>query len=318
MDSKEIYNKVNQISSKVNDELSDFYNSLKDDVTKIKAKAKSGTDRSRVVRECPILEQIEPINEEQRQTVISTVRNIRDFIKENPNDFQGVDVSERGDDLGSKESGREYGIESKIINVGIPKWVQELENSVKAKLERVKKREYFDVEGLIRGVTRKKKEKGMKRIDYVYFLLDVSGSMEGYSYRGINLKKLLASYVPAIAKKFKGMWLQVDGCNIIGKDLQDIGKGEIKSLILYGGGGADFYCANEFMREHIQKNNITNPIIVLASDAHEDFRFELLPNTIFLTTSEGWQHSKRFDNGLISQGFPNPLKGQKVILIEID
>ena len=211
MESKEIVKEVNRIVSNVNVDLSDFYESLRNDVALTKAKAQSVTDRSRKVKPCPILEEIPEISESDRQIAISTIKNIEKVVKDNKEDFVGVDISERGDDKGSSESGGDEGRETTLINVGIPKWVQELENSVKSKLKRKKKREYFDVEGLVRGVTRKKKERGMKRIDYVYFLLDVSGSMSGFSYKGVPLLALFASYIPAIAKKYEGLWVQVDG-----------------------------------------------------------------------------------------------------------
>ena len=320
MDSNEANILANKVVSKANEELYDFYRKLKEDVALTKAKAQTVTDRSKMVSAppCPILEEIKPISETDRQVGMSVVKEITDYIKKNASDFQGVDISERGDDKGSKESGNDYGEESQLVNVGVPKWIQELENSVKSKLQRVTKREYFDVEGLTRGSLRKKKEKGSKKKDYVYFLLDVSGSMDGYSYKGVNLKALLASYVPPFAKKFQGKWIQVDGMRVIPHELSDMSKGEIKSLVLGGKGGASFAEAIEFVKDDIIKNNITNPIVVMASDAHEDFTFELLPNTIFLTTDEGWRWSLRGNNGLIAQGFPNALKGQKVIIVNID
>jgi len=318
MEAKEILKDVNSIVSKVNIDLSDYYKTLKTDVALQKAKAQSVKDISRKVKACPILEEVREISESQRQVAISTVQAIKDIVKNNKTDFDAVDISDRGDDKGSSESGDGKGYEEKIVNVGMPKWVQEIENSVKSKFKRIKKREYFDVEGLFRGVTRKKKEKGMKKIDYVYFLLDVSGSMSGFSYKGVPLKNLLASYIPPIAKKYEGQYVQVDGGKVIPTDLKVLSKGEIKSIILGGGGGANFPEAIEWIKNDIITQGITNPIVIMASDAHEDFDFELLPNTIFVTTDEGWQHSLRGNNGLIAQGFPNPLKGQKVIIINVD
>jgi hypothetical protein len=320
MDSNEANRLANKVVSKANEELYDFYRKLKEDVAMTKAKAQTVSDRSKIISAppCPILEEIKPISETERQVGMSVVKEITDYIKKNASDFQGVDISERGDDKGSKEVGSDYGYETKVVDVGVPKWVQELENSVKSKMQRVTKREFYDAEGLTRGLLRKKKEKGNKRKDYVYFLLDVSGSMDSYSWRGINLKALLASYIPPFAKKFKGKWIQVDGVRVIPHELADMSKGEIKTLVLGGGGGASFAEAIEYVKDDIIKNDITNPIIVMASDAHEDFSFELLPNTIFLTTDEGWRYSLRGGNGLIRQGFPNPLKGQKVITVNID
>ncbi len=315
--SKEVTEKINNIAKKVNKELAEFYNRLDNVVAMSKAKVQSVKDNSRQVKPCGIAEQIEEISEEDRQIAISTVKGIESDVIKNKREFDYIDLSERGMDKGSKGSGDESD-EVQLVSVGVPKWIQELERSVKSKLKRVKKREYFDAEALHRGITRKAKERGMKKVDYVYFLLDVSGSMSNFSYKGIPLLALLASYIPAIAKKYDGLWMQVDGDVIVPKELRKLGKGEIKSLVLTGGGGAEFDKATEWMKNNIRENKIENPIIIMASDAHENFDFELLPNTIFVTTQEGWDISHKYDNGLIKQGFPDASKGQKVIVIDID
>ena len=316
MDSKELTQKVNAIASKVNRELSDFYEKIDSSIAIDKAKAQSAKDISREVKPCGIAEHIEEISEEDRQIAMSTVKGIETHVVNNQADFNFVDIAGREYTGGSKESGDEDGRKVPLVNVGMPRWVQELEKSVKSKLKRVTKREYFDPEGLIRGIARKKKERGMKRVDYVYFLLDVSGSMSYYSYKGIPLLSLLASYVPAIAKKYDGLWMQVDGDQIVPLELRKIGKGDIKSLILAGGGGAQFPSAIEWMKKHIADNNVQNPIIIMASDGDEDFEFELLPNTIFVTTPDGIKAMEH--NGMTAQGFPNEAKGQKVIEINVD
>lgn len=320
--SGEILKEVNQIVSKVNADLSEYYKTLKTDVALRKAKAQSVRDISRKVMPCPIVEELKKnLTESKRQIAASTIEKFKKIIKKNKSDFETVDISERGDDKGSSESGDGTGSEEAIVNVGIPKWVKEIENSIKSKFIRVKRRDYFDVEGLFRGVTRKKKDKGMKKINYVYFLLDVSGSMEGHRYKGVPLKNWFASYIPPIAKKYEGQYVQVDGGTVIPNSLKSLSKGEIKSIILGGGGGANFPEAIEWIKNDIIDKNITNPIVVMASDSHEDFDFELLPNTIYITNSEGWDYSLRGNNGLTSglnKGFPNPLKGQKAIIIDID
>ena len=110
MDSNEANRLANKVVSKANEELYDFYRKLKEDVALTKAKAQTVTDRSKMASAppCPILEEIKPISETDRQVGMSVVKEITDYIKKNPSDFQGVDISERGDDKGSKESGNKY------------------------------------------------------------------------------------------------------------------------------------------------------------------------------------------------------------------
>jgi hypothetical protein len=315
MQSKEVTQKVNEITRTVNKELADYYNRLDKIVSIAKAKAQSVTDTSREVKPCGIAQQVEDLSEEDRQVALSTVKGIETDVIKDKEEYGYVDIYGREYTGGSTDSGEE-GRKVELVNVGIPKWVQEIQKSISSKLKRVTKREWFDVEGLHRGVTRKKKERGMKKTDYLYFLLDVSGSMSYYSYKGVPLLALLASYVPSVAKKYDGLWMQVDGGQIVPKELSKIGKGEIKSLILAGGGGAQFESAIAWMKEHIAKHNIQNPIVIMASDGDENFDFELLPNTIFVTTPDGVKAMEH--NGMTKQGFPNPLKGQKVIEINID
>ncbi|MBK7362971.1 MAG: VWA domain-containing protein [Micavibrio sp.] len=320
MDSKEALKEVNRIAIGVNAELSDFYETLKNNIAETKAKAKYGTDKSREVKACPIIQQIDDDvldDEEERQKSISTQKSIEKVIRENPNDFN-IDVPEDDFYGGSKGSGEGVGRAVQINILGIPKWMQDIESAVKAKFERKKKRDWFDVEALVRGSTRKRKEMGMRRTDYVYFLLDVSGSMEYAGYKGRSLLSIFASYIPPMAKRFKsGMWVQVDGGDVITNELSDLSKGEIKELVLGGGSGADFGMAIEFIKNDIEKKKIKqNPIIIMATDGNEDFDFELLPNTIFVTTETGWSYANK--SGLSAQGFPNALKGQKAIVINTD
>jgi hypothetical protein len=313
----EILTAANSIVSGVNTEISDFYNSLRDSVATDKAKAKTGKDNSRKVKSCPIINQIEEISETDREVAISSIKNIEKVIVENKEEFAMVDISNIDYTGGSKDSGGDEGRKVELVDVGIPKWVQEIERSVKSKLKRIKKREYFDVEGLVRGVTRKKKERGMKRVDYVYFMLDVSGSMSYSSYKGKPLLTILASYIPSIAKKFDGLWVQVDGDQVITDELSKLKKSDMRSIILGGGGGADFEMAVEWIKRHIDDNGITNPVVVMATDADEQFDFQLLPNTIFVTTNVGWDKYAHH-NGLIRQGFPSLALKQKLIVIDID
>ena len=142
MDSIEITKKVNEIASNVNKDLSEYYERLDKVVNMAKAKAQSAKDVSREVKPCGIAEQIEEISEEDRQIAISTVKGIESEAVKNQSDFGYIDLSERGQDRGSKGSGSDVDAVP-LINVGVPKWVQELERSVKSKLKRVKKREYF-------------------------------------------------------------------------------------------------------------------------------------------------------------------------------
>jgi len=144
MDSVDIAKEVNIISKRVNEQLSDFYESLKNDVAMNKAKAKSGKDNSRQVKVCPIIQQIEPMSESERQIATSTIANIEKVVKDNPNEFGGKDISETSYTGGSKGTGDGTGRETELISVGMPKWIQEIENSVKAKFKR-KKADYVAV-----------------------------------------------------------------------------------------------------------------------------------------------------------------------------
>ena len=317
MDSREITATVNNIASSVNSELNDFYESLRNDVALKNAKMQSVKDSSRRVKACPVLNEIPKMTETERQIAMSVTKNIEKVVVDNRNDFEGVDVSETSYTGGSKDSGGNEGTETVIINVGIPQWILDIKQSVKSAFKRVKRREWFDEEGLVRGLTRKKKEHGMKRIEYVYFVLDVSGSMSWTKFRGVDLIIWFASYIPSVAKMYSGRYVQVDGDKVIDNDLKKLSKADIKTIILGGGSGADFAMANEWIKNDIITRKVTHPVIVIATDNDEDFHYELLPNTIFITTDKGWdEYAER--SGLIEQGFPNPLKGQKVIIIDVD
>lgn len=319
MESVDIINKVNEITNNVNKGLESFYQKISESISKSTSKQEV-VDKSKIVKRdikpSDIVSHIPDLTEIEREKAISVVKDITQEISANKAEYGFVDIGDRGDDRGSKESGDGTG-EVKLISVGRPKWFDELDKGIANVFKRYKKREYFDVEGLFRGVTRKKVEKGMKRKNYLYLMLDVSGSMAAYSYKGVPLVALFASYLPPIVKKYEGAFIQVDGREVIHTEFRQLSKqGISEKITLGGGGGASFTEAMEYVKKHIKDNDITDPVVIMASDGHEDFDFEFLPNTIFLTTYRGWEN--RTWNGWDEQGFPNELKNQKMILIEID
>lgn len=324
MDSAEIRKRLNEISSNINKELDSFYSKLENALDKKKSKEKA-KDKSRVVDRKPkasqIAENIPDLTAIEREQAMSVIKDVTQEIANNKPDYGYVDLAGRGQDAGSKEVGEGTGV-VELIDIGRPSWLDELAKGIAKVFRRITKRQYFDVEGLVRGVTRKSKEKGLKRKNYMYMMLDVSGSMSSYSYKGTPLVSLFASYLPAMVSRYDGCFVEVDGDEVKMTEFKTLSrqgmsdKIEKNSIKLSGGGGAEFKKATLTIIEHIEKNNVTDPCIVLASDGHEDFNFMLLRNTFFMTTQYGVNTISW--NGMGKQGFPNSDLGQKIILIDVD
>lgn len=319
MTNKEINEKLNEISGRVNKELESFYKQLNDNLQKKKTEIKA-RDKSQVVERKPkvanIVGEIPEMNDIQREEAMSVVKDITQEIQSNKAQYGNIDLGDRGDDRGSLESGEGTG-EVQLISIGRPFFFDELDKGIANVFKRVKKREYFDVEGLFRGVTRKKKEKGLKRKNYLYLMLDVSGSMGSYSYKGVPLVALFASYLPPMIKKYDGLFVEVDGDEVKDTEFRTLSRNKLSDKIkLSGGGGAQFELATNWVRKHIKDNNVTDPIVIMAFDGHENFDFPLIKNTFFMTTQYG---TKNFEwNGLDKQGFPNADLGQKLIVVDVD
>ena len=271
-------------------------------------------DRSVLLPACPTTENVPNMTETERQKVSALCESIKQEVNAEPYKFQ-TEVDKRKYDSGSKDSG--YMDESiKLIYVQEPKFIKDIKTFCKS-YKKKKGKEYFDEEMLVRGRLSMKKEKTKAKNDALYLLLDVSGSMWHYEYKGIPLIQLMASYMPLFAQRFDGFWVQTDGARMVISQLKELKKLKKKdSLIrLTGGSGADYIVAIDTIVQHSIKNfGEADPTIVLFSDMHEDFPNPMPRNLALVIPS----NKQEFLGEIKDPIFPNEKKNQKIILIDID
>jgi hypothetical protein len=104
--------------------------------------------------------------------------------------------------------------------------------------------------GLQQGYMKFKKQKALivEPTKQIYVLLDQSGSMDQYAFKGRNLLELLASFIPELGKEYEGFLWVCSDCNMSYYDADEssVPNKSVKledvttSLIYSGGGGTSF------------------------------------------------------------------------------
>ena len=258
MELNEIINELNSISKSVDKELQELYSSLRKQKEK---KQKSKTDASKVISRSPQVADISGIVPDldaiEKQNAQSILRDITNEIKNNKADYGHIDLRDRGDDIGSKGAGEGTG-EVTLLKIGRPDWFDLLNKGIAKAFKRVKRKEWFDTEALNRGLIRKQKSMGLKPKNYVFLLLDVSGSMGSYSYKGTPLVELFASYLPPMVMNYDGSFIEVDGDEVNDTAFRTLYRQQMMDKIaLSGGGGAEFdkamnYVNNKIISEYVR------------------------------------------------------------------
>lgn len=318
MELNEIINELNSISKSVDKELQELYSSLRKQKEK---KQKSKTDASKVISRSPQVADISGIVPDldaiEKQNAQSILKDITNEIKNNKADYGHIDLRDRGDDMGSKGAGEGTG-EVTLLKIGRPDWFDLLDKGIARAFKRVKRKEWFDTEALNRGLIRKQKSMGLKPKNYVFLLLDVSGSMSSYSYKGTPLVELFASYLPPMVMNYDGSFIEVDGDEVNDTAFRTLSKQQMMDKIaLSGGGGAEFEKAMAYVNAKIIKDKITDPCVIIATDGHEDFdAFEIPKNLFFMTTKYGVDSYGL--RQLKAKGFPNHDLNQHIIVVDVD
>lgn len=317
----EYIKKANQVISELNKEVESFISSIKqkareESANKVPQDLQKFVDKSTVMPGCPISENVPKMTEGERNEAQGLIERLKQDITKEPHKFLDT---QRGEDReftgGSKDAGNQSRA-IRLIYLQEPDWFKQ----IKAFCSNYKKsqgKEYFDEEMMVRGRLSKKKEKTKVRDESLYVLLDVSGSMWYYTYKGIPLIQLMASYMPSFAKKFSGFFVQSDGPRVVIGELAELKTyfKNKKQIELEGGSGANYILAIQTIKQHSMDNfGEKNPTIVLFTDMDEDFPNPMPPNILVVTTSDkkSWIHESIED-----QNFPSEKLNQKVIFIDV-
>jgi len=242
---------------------------------------------------------------------------IKQIIKNNKINYADLHEMTNESMRGSGGSG-DMGYEIEPSNVGIPKWVKELQSDLRVFRGRQKTKEDYDFESMVRGLPRKQKAKKNLREKSLFILLDTSGSMFGRSSRGHSIIELVAGYILPIAKKFSGeLWFVDSGDASEKVSLKIIRKDQVKNhkpvLNVVGGGATVFDDAlkdlNDTKERFRQKQGDTDFMTVFLTDADTTWTESLLPtNLIIVTVPEGQRYLP----------FLDPKKNQRAIIAQVD
>ena len=312
--------KANKIVSELNDLSQDFIKAVNERATKEKTnqippELMKHVDRSVLMPSCPTTDMVPDMTEAQRQGAVALVESIKQEINANPHIFK-TEEDNRTMDFGSKDVGYMDAV-VQLVYVKEPDFMKEI-RVFAASYKKKKGKEYFDPEAMVRGRLTKKKAKTKAKNDSLYLLLDVSGSMWYYRYKGLPLIQLMASYMPIFAQKFDGFWVQTDGARIVIGNMKELKKLKDKNnqVRLTGGSGADYVTAYNTIQAHsIDNFGEENPTIILFTDMADVFPNPMPRNMCVVTTSNKQGELKKI---IADSSFPDERKGQKVILIDID
>ena len=244
---------------------------------------------------------------------------IIDQIKQNPHIFKEVgSISTSSTDISSGgEGGSERGYVH-LAPMGTPKWVKELKEITKGFVRGKKQRskEYYDPEDLIRGVLSKQSAKKTKREQYVYTVLDTSGSMSSSSGVGrVSFLELMMKQIPPIVREYEG---EVVLCDTeihypiytnkqIRKALDETGK-----LGQAGGGATDFDEAYIYIIDQLEEIKKTKPnaeaLVITLTDAGVRWNLDYikeLKNFIVVTTLKESRNVKVISDEFPEKQYPN-------------
>lgn len=317
--------KANAIIAELNKEVDSFIAGVRDkakqqQINKVPKDLQKFVDKSTVLPGCPISENVPKMSEQQRNDAQALIEQLKQDISKEPHKFLDTQRGETREYTGgSKESGDNDEV-IKLIYIREPAWFKEIKQFCK-NYKKQQGKEYFDEELMVRGRLSKKKQKTKTLDESLYVLLDVSGSMWFYSYKGIPLIQLMASYMPAFAKNYSGHWVQNDGPRTVFSELSDLKKAfkgkMLDKLRLQGGGGANYIVAINTIQQHSLENyGEKNPTIVLFTDMDEEFPNPMPRNILVVTTSDRNNKSWRFE-AIEDKNFPSDKLGQKLIFIDV-
>lgn len=315
-----VLQKANAVIDNLNSDISDFVEAIKEKASKQKANAipkevQKYADKSAFFNPCPTTDNVPDMSDEQREQVRGIIETMKQEVDGEPYKFKDMQEDDRTEvGIGSKDYGGEDKV-MELVYVEEAKWMKEIK-SFCVSYKKKKGKEYYDEEMMVRGRLSKKKARTKARRDDLYVLLDVSGSMQYYSYKGIPLVQLFASYIPLFARKFEGHWAQSDGNVTIINDLKELKKDFSGKMKIGGGGGANYIQAvNDIIGHSMKHYSEKTPTIVLFSDMEEDFPNPMPSNFMLVTTS----NKKSIIRDTIGdKSFPSEEKNQKIVLIDID
>jgi len=282
-------------------------NRIQDHNEEVMNKEYGSTDEG-VYRTCGTMRKVKKISSVDKKKGREKLIQIEEEIKDLPTAYPeaagaiGHAHSSEGTQMGERKK-------ANLPIIGTPPWVRALKGIVKnfGKAKRRRGREYHDIESLVRGMPEKQSERKLKRQDYLYTIMDTSGSMLAESPTGRTYLDEMAKYIIPIAREFDGiLYMPSDYMNELIVNVnyfenKDLRKGfakakDIAKLNVVGGGGLYAYPAYEEIAIEITKNNNARPLVITLTDGYENFPESIireLRTSIFVMPEQAVQSFRR-------------------------
>ena len=219
------------------------------------------------------------VNDTPKQTIQinKEIHDIKRIITKDPMKFPEINstvfqVSHGGD------AGEEEGTVT-FVELSKPAWVNLIKTDLKdwQYSERETSKDWYDVEDLIRGVESKERAKKYEPKEYVYTLIDTSGSMMGQGKGGKTYLEILGGYLPFIVSAYNGQVWCVDTkihCEYENTQARE-GFSVANEMSLGGGGGNDWTQAFEKLIA-LQDVKGKEFMTIILTDALMDWSIELM------------------------------------------
>ena len=346
MDYKEKNIKYNNIINSLNDKLEGLVGRLKTDINSYNKK--NNPISSAAPPSCGSLEKnayapdadmtIDELDDlRQAQNEVDNI--IEELAKDTIRFPEGSSLIPEDSQAGSGGTGNMDGL-MKVPFFGRPKWFDEIEAgvgemfgepvSIKKGIDYESAQTYLDQKIFI---SRRPRLRTQRQTKEIYALLDTSGSMSFFMYKGIPFLKLLGSFIPTLAQEYDGEFWACDACSVSQYDadpnsvpgkswkLQDIRAAKLEGVIpVKGGGGTLFGGAFKKLKEIEETKKKENPefeMCVLFFSDMDLFDWDVVKKyqpsrTMFITPKT----TERYLSDQYGWIYRNP--NNKIILIDLE
>lgn len=275
-------------------------------------------ETSEEVQTCGTCKAIKNIKSSEAKKAAQVQDEIIEQIKANPHVFKDVAVVNESTSISDGSSGGDASrVRVVLPEIGTPKWVKELKEMVKGFVggTRQRSKDYYDPEDLVRGILSKQPEKKIKKQQYIYTVLDTSGSMNASAGGGKSFLQLMTSQIPAIVREYEG---EIICCDTqirypiyqnkqVRQALSDAGN-----FAYAGGGGTDFDLAYNYvirqMEEIRKKSPNAEALVITLTDAGVNWNIDKikeLKNFVVVTSPKERKNVQIITDSLPPEQYPN-------------
>lgn len=272
---------------------------------------------SEEVTTCGTCKAIKNLKSSSAKKAAEVKDEIIEQVKANPHIFKDVPVVSGSTQISSGGGVGSKRVFVRLPEIGTPKWVKELRDMVRGFAGGTRKRskDYYDPEDLVRGMLSKQPEKKIKKEQFIYTVLDTSGSMSSGTNSGMSFIQLMTNQIPAIVREYEGEIILCDteihypiySNKQIRKALSDTGN-----FAYAGGGGTDFDLAYDYiirqMEEIRKKTPKAEALVITLTDAGVNWNIDIikeLQNFVVVTTPKEARNVQVITDKLPPEQYPN-------------